>query len=35
MQRRGDAPARGGGGGKQKSGSAGTTVAQAVQKWKF
>ena len=34
IQTRGDAPARGGGG-KIKSGSAGTTVAQAVQKWKF
>ena len=35
IQMRGDAPARGGGGGKRKSGSARTTVAQAVQRWKF
>ena len=35
IQTRGDAPARGDGGGKRKSGLAGTTVAQAVQIWKF
>ena len=34
IQTKGDAPARGGGG-KRKSGLAGTTVAQVVQKWKF
>ena len=32
---RGDAPARGGAGGKRKSGSAGGTVAEAVSHWKY
>ena len=32
IQTRGDTPSRGG---KRKSGSGGTTVAEAVQRWKF